>query len=269
MADPARARKIADRIQVIVAEMLERRIKDPRLGFVTITDVRVTGDTQQASIFYTVFGGDEERAEHRRGARVGQGHAALRGRQAARHAADAVAGVRPRRAARDRRATSTTLLARGQGARRGGRRGRQRRRRTPARPTRTRSRRRAERRATSDELRGPTPVDAPAEAARTDDAPTGPSPTGCSSSTSRPAGPRTTSSPGSAGWPAPARSATPARSTRWRPACWCSASTGPPGCSASSSADRQGVRRDDPARASHHHRRRRGRGHRGVRRRRR
>jgi ribosome-binding factor A len=63
MSNP-RARKIADRIQVIVAEMLERRIKDPRLGFVTVTDVRVTGDTQQATIFYTVLGqeGAEEEA---------------------------------------------------------------------------------------------------------------------------------------------------------------------------------------------------------------
>ena len=60
MASP-RVRKIADRIQVIVAEMLERRIKDPRLGFVTITDVRLTGDSQQATIFYTVLGEDEER----------------------------------------------------------------------------------------------------------------------------------------------------------------------------------------------------------------
>ncbi|MEO9324859.1 30S ribosome-binding factor RbfA [Nocardioides sp. C4-1] len=57
-----RVRKIADRIQVIVAEMLERRIKDPRLGFVTITDVRLTGDGQQASIFYTVLGGEAEMA---------------------------------------------------------------------------------------------------------------------------------------------------------------------------------------------------------------
>ena len=63
MASP-RVRKIADRIQVIVAEMLERRIKDPRLGFVTITDVRVTGDSQQATIFYTVLGA-EERATRR------------------------------------------------------------------------------------------------------------------------------------------------------------------------------------------------------------
>ena len=63
MSNP-RVRKIADRIQVIVAEMLERRIKDPRLGFVTVTDVRVSGDTQQATIFYTVLGeqGDEEAA---------------------------------------------------------------------------------------------------------------------------------------------------------------------------------------------------------------
>ena len=61
MADPARARKVADRIKVLVAEMLEGRIKDERLGFVTVTDVRVTGDLQHASVFYTVFGSDEER----------------------------------------------------------------------------------------------------------------------------------------------------------------------------------------------------------------
>ncbi|MEP7161182.1 MAG: 30S ribosome-binding factor RbfA, partial [Dermatophilaceae bacterium] len=61
MADPARARKVADRIKVIVAEMLEWRTKDERLGFVTVTDVKVTGDLQQASVFYTVFGGEEDR----------------------------------------------------------------------------------------------------------------------------------------------------------------------------------------------------------------
>jgi ribosome-binding factor A len=63
MSNP-RVRKIADRIKVVVAEMLERRIKDPRLGFVTVTDVRVTGDSQQATIFYTVLDatGDDEAA---------------------------------------------------------------------------------------------------------------------------------------------------------------------------------------------------------------
>ncbi len=56
-----RGRKIADRIRVIVAELLERRVKDPRLGFVTVTEVRVTGDLQHASVFYTVLGSDEDR----------------------------------------------------------------------------------------------------------------------------------------------------------------------------------------------------------------
>ena len=51
-----RVNKVADRIKVIVAEMLERRIKDPRLGFLTVTDVRLTGDSQHASVFYTVMG---------------------------------------------------------------------------------------------------------------------------------------------------------------------------------------------------------------------
>ena len=54
MSSP-RVRKVADRIKVVTAEMIERRLKDPRLGFVTVTDVRVSGDTQQASIFYTVL----------------------------------------------------------------------------------------------------------------------------------------------------------------------------------------------------------------------
>ena len=59
MASP-RVLKLADQIKVIVAEMLERRIKDPRLGFITITDVRLTGDTRDATVFYTVLGEDAD-----------------------------------------------------------------------------------------------------------------------------------------------------------------------------------------------------------------
>lgn len=62
MADKARALRLAGTIKKLVARALETEIKDPRLGFVTVTDVRVTGDLQQASVFYTVYGGDEERA---------------------------------------------------------------------------------------------------------------------------------------------------------------------------------------------------------------
>lgn len=63
MVDHPRARKMGERIHQIVAQMLDTRIKDPRLGFVTVTDVRVTGDLQHASVFYTVFGDETARAE--------------------------------------------------------------------------------------------------------------------------------------------------------------------------------------------------------------
>ena len=58
-----RVRRLGDRIAQIVAEMLERRIKDPRLGFVTVTEARVTGDLREATVFYTVYGSDEEVAD--------------------------------------------------------------------------------------------------------------------------------------------------------------------------------------------------------------
>jgi ribosome-binding factor A len=62
VVDTARALKMADRVKVIVAEMLETRVKDPRLGFITITDARMTGDLQHATLFYTVLGTEDERA---------------------------------------------------------------------------------------------------------------------------------------------------------------------------------------------------------------
>ncbi|MEN9753430.1 MAG: hypothetical protein RL670_1121 [Actinomycetota bacterium] len=62
MVDHARARRLAERIKVLVAESLERTVKDPDLGFVTVTDVKVTPDLQHAQVFYTVYGSDEEKA---------------------------------------------------------------------------------------------------------------------------------------------------------------------------------------------------------------
>ncbi|MFN8086418.1 MULTISPECIES: 30S ribosome-binding factor RbfA [unclassified Microbacterium] len=58
-----RQARLADRIRVLIAERLEKGLRDPRLGFVTITDVRVTGDLQHASVFYTVYGDDKARAD--------------------------------------------------------------------------------------------------------------------------------------------------------------------------------------------------------------
>ena len=62
MSNEVRARKLADRIKVIAAETLERRVKDPRLGFVTVTDARVTPDLREATVFYTVFGEESDAA---------------------------------------------------------------------------------------------------------------------------------------------------------------------------------------------------------------
>jgi ribosome-binding factor A len=58
-----RVAKVADRIREVIAKRLEKGLRDPRMGFVTITDVKVTGDLQHASVFYTVYGTDEERAD--------------------------------------------------------------------------------------------------------------------------------------------------------------------------------------------------------------
>ncbi len=63
MVDVARARRLAERIKVLVAESLDRVIKDPDLGMVTITDVRVTPDLQHATVFYSVFGSASEIAK--------------------------------------------------------------------------------------------------------------------------------------------------------------------------------------------------------------
>ncbi|GAA3384356.1 30S ribosome-binding factor RbfA [Cryptosporangium minutisporangium] len=62
MADAARARKLAVRIREIVAETLRTQVKDPRLGMITVTDAKVTADLHDATVYYTVYGDETERA---------------------------------------------------------------------------------------------------------------------------------------------------------------------------------------------------------------
>ena len=57
------ALKRAEQIKHIAAEMLEKRVKDTRLGFVTITDVRLSKDNHECTLFYTVLGTDAERVD--------------------------------------------------------------------------------------------------------------------------------------------------------------------------------------------------------------
>jgi ribosome-binding factor A len=57
------ARRIAVRVREVVASVVERQIKDPRLGMVTITDTRITPDLHEATVFWTVWGDDTVRSE--------------------------------------------------------------------------------------------------------------------------------------------------------------------------------------------------------------
>ena len=63
MADQARARRMSVRVREIVADVVERQVKDPRLGMVTITDARLTPDLREATVFYTVWGDEATRAD--------------------------------------------------------------------------------------------------------------------------------------------------------------------------------------------------------------
>jgi len=56
VVDAPRARKLAKRIGQIVASALEHEVKDPRLARVTITDVKLTGDLHDATVYYTALG---------------------------------------------------------------------------------------------------------------------------------------------------------------------------------------------------------------------
>ena len=51
------------RVREIVASVIERQVKDPRLGMVTVTDARMTPDLREATVFYTVWGDDNVRAD--------------------------------------------------------------------------------------------------------------------------------------------------------------------------------------------------------------
>lgn len=63
MADKARTRRMSVRVREIVADVIERQVKDPRLGMVTVTDARMTPDLREATVFYTVWGDDTVRAD--------------------------------------------------------------------------------------------------------------------------------------------------------------------------------------------------------------
>tara|TARA_Y100001934_G_C12108307_1_gene657273 strand:+ start:195 stop:719 length:525 start_codon:yes stop_codon:yes gene_type:complete len=58
-----RPQKVGQLIQKELGNLLIEGLKDPRIGFATITEVRVTGDLRQAKVFVSVYGTQEEREQ--------------------------------------------------------------------------------------------------------------------------------------------------------------------------------------------------------------
>lgn len=56
-----RANRVAVQMKKELGDIIQRKLKDPRIGFVTVTDVEVSGDLQQAKIFLTVLGDDDKK----------------------------------------------------------------------------------------------------------------------------------------------------------------------------------------------------------------
>ncbi|MDY6856066.1 MAG: 30S ribosome-binding factor RbfA [Thermodesulfobacteriota bacterium] len=65
--DFKRADRVSDLLKEEIAQMLLREIKDPRIGFVTITDVKVSDDLRLAKVFFSMVGGDKELAQTNKG----------------------------------------------------------------------------------------------------------------------------------------------------------------------------------------------------------
>ncbi|HLX58747.1 MAG TPA: 30S ribosome-binding factor RbfA [Ktedonobacteraceae bacterium] len=62
MPNPHRQEKLGELIAVELSDLLRTRVKDPRVGFASITHVEVSGDYRHAKIHISVMGNDEERA---------------------------------------------------------------------------------------------------------------------------------------------------------------------------------------------------------------
>ena len=58
-----RSNRVGEQMKKELSDIISRKLKDPRLGFVTVTDVEVTGDLQQATVYISVLGNDAEKEQ--------------------------------------------------------------------------------------------------------------------------------------------------------------------------------------------------------------
>ncbi|AMA64304.1 MAG: 30S ribosome-binding factor RbfA [Kurthia gibsonii] len=68
-----RSNRVAEQIKKELGDIIGRKLKDPRVGFVTVTDVEVTGDLQQATIYITSLGTEREKQETLKGLEKAKG----------------------------------------------------------------------------------------------------------------------------------------------------------------------------------------------------
>ncbi|BAQ10562.1 30S ribosome-binding factor RbfA [Sporosarcina sp. FSL W7-1349] len=62
-----RANRVAEQMKKELGSIIGQKLKDPRIGFVTVTDVEVTGDLQQATVFISVLGKESEKEDTLKG----------------------------------------------------------------------------------------------------------------------------------------------------------------------------------------------------------
>ena len=62
-----RTDRMSSLVQIELGELIVKKLKDPRIGFVTVTGVDMTPDLKQARVYYTVLGKEKERRETQRG----------------------------------------------------------------------------------------------------------------------------------------------------------------------------------------------------------
>ena len=55
--------RLGDQLQVELADLIQRELKDPRVGFVTVTEVRMSPDLKHARVYVSVFEGEEEKKQ--------------------------------------------------------------------------------------------------------------------------------------------------------------------------------------------------------------
>lgn len=68
-----RSNRVGEQMKKELSEIISRKLKDPRIGFVTVTDVAVTGDLQQATVYISVLGDSDQKEKTLKGLETAKG----------------------------------------------------------------------------------------------------------------------------------------------------------------------------------------------------